>query len=213
MSLFQRATLRVPGQSYPADATVHATIPCKSCSIAVPPYVPQITSKSCWAAATTMLVSAHDSVTYTIDAVLQKAAAKAVGDLPPAAPTIQDLRYYLNHGMPNSGGQFPNFLGQLGISLLPASLTPAAICALLSNHGPIGANIDVGVDPDLDDGETASHDIVIYGIDYDEFTGCQVMYHDPGRGSSGAESYMPFTKFDTLYGAQASAQVHIFYYP
>ncbi len=204
MDPFKRATLRVPGQSYPDDATVHAEIPCKPCQLPTPTYVPQPTPKSCWAASTTMIVSAHDLVTHTIDEVLQKGAWKGTAAPNPGVPTLQNLRTYLNAGIPNTG-EFPAFLQQLGITIEPGhSLTPAGICALLSNHGPLGA--------DISSGPTDTHVIVIYGIDYDESTGCQIVYHDPA-GANGAESEMSFTDFNTKYDGAASSEVHLYYFP
>jgi hypothetical protein len=59
--------------SAPTQTAAAAPYPCDRCLLDEPPYRAQPSPLSCWAAATTMLVSSHDSVDYSIEAVLTKA--------------------------------------------------------------------------------------------------------------------------------------------
>jgi hypothetical protein len=204
MSTFARAINRVLGQSRAGAATVHATIPCDQCFIDPPPFVRQPTVLSCWAAAAAMLVGAHDKVSISIDTVLARGAWSDPGGgvpPPPDASTLTDLKFFLNHTIPHKKYAF--FLQQLGMSVVPGySITPAALCDLLKQHGPLGVTIDVGAG-------SITHEIVIYGMSFDPDEGCGLNYHDPGKGE--AQS-MTFASFDSLHGAQASAAVNFFYY-
>jgi hypothetical protein len=186
------SAVSAPAQTPPASAS-----PCDTCQLDEPPYRAQPSSNSCWAAAATMLVSWHDSVDYSIEAVVRMAGGTYYIDRyfnPNAKPRVDK---------PIPFAEFTAFLQQLGIAIgPPASFTPAGICDLLHKHGPIGVTL----------GGAIAHEIVVWGIDTDPTTNeCSVVYHDPNPGV-GAASMMSFTDFDAKYGSGAAATVNLFFY-
>jgi hypothetical protein len=154
----------------------------------VVPALVQPSSMTCWATVSTMLVSWHETASYAIADVMQRAGSDYL------------TLYQGDQGL--AGTAKPAFLASLSLSAeQPQDFSPDGWLALLQNHGALWVTTNEGPGQLF-----AVHARVVVGISGDETgDGTSLQIVDPADGSTSTETLTTFTKkFDDIARADSA---------
>ncbi len=165
----------------------------------VPGVVPTLTQPSdmtCWATTATMMVSWHDSASYTIEQVMSM-----------AGQTYQD-KFANNNGLASS--EKADFLATLGLQAEPPMNNSVnGLLQLLQNSGPLWVTTDE--DPSAN---FAIHARVVTGMSGDgsvDSTFLQI--NDPADGQAHSESFRTFAqKFEAVAGPGGDLRIQVVHF-
>lgn len=141
------------------------------------PVIAQPTNMTCWAAAATMMVSWHDQISYTIEAVMDRAG--------------QVYRQKFNKNESLFAAEENQLFTTLGLKKeAPQNYSPEGLLSLLQNYGPIFV---IGNEGSTD--RSALHVRIITGMSGDGTPdGTQLQINDPDGGRSYTESLSNFAQ-------------------
>ena len=142
----------------------------------VPP-IAQPTDNTCWAAAATMMISWRDNTVYDIPVALQRAGQSYVDAFTENNPLDSISK--------------PLFLAALRLSFeFGATYTPAGLCDLIRNNGPIWVTTKEGAEDSFS--VHARILVEVFGDGGPDTT--MTRFIDPDGGSSSVETVSQFTK-------------------